>query len=59
MYPKGANSIAVSGLACRKDLVGTGRATSALFGINRLKNELSYLVGPSFLEFSATPGWHF
>ena len=33
------------------------------FGINRLRNMLSYLVGPPFLvfmaHFSATQGWHF
>ena len=33
-----ANSIAVSGLICRKALVGTGRAISVLFGINGLRN---------------------
>ena len=63
--PKDTNSMAVSGLACRKALVGTGRAISVLFGINGLtcRNEPSYLVGPPFLAFtahlSATPGWHF
>ena len=63
--PKDANSMAVSGLACRKALVGTGRAISVLFGINGLtrRNELFYLVGPPFLaftaHFSATSGWHF
>ena len=33
---KGANSMTMSGLACRKALVGTGRAISVLFGINGL-----------------------
>ena len=51
------------GLACRKALVGTGRAISVLFGINGLRNKSSYLVGPPFLaftvHFSAIPGWHF
>jgi len=55
--------MAMSGLACRKALIGTGRAISALFGINGLRNKPSYLVGPPFLAFmacfSATPGWHF
>ena len=55
--------MALPGLACRKVLVGTGRAISALFGINRLRNKPSYLVGPPFLaftaHFSAMPGWHF
>ena len=41
--PKGANSMAMSGLACRKALVGTGRAVSVLFGINGLGNKLSYV----------------
>ena len=63
VHPKGANSMAVSGLTCRKALVGTGRAISVLFGINGLRNKPSYLVGPPFLaftaHFSATPGWHF
>ena len=61
VHPKGANSMAMSGLICRKALVGTGRAISVLFGING--NKPSYLVGPPFLvfmaRFSATPGWHF
>ena len=34
VHPKGANSMAVSGLIFRSDLVGTGRAISVLFGIN-------------------------
>ena len=55
--------MAVSGLACRKALVGTGRAISVLFGIKGLRNKLSYLVGPPFLAFtahiSAKPGWYF
>ena len=63
MYPKGANSMAVSGLVFRSDLVGTGRAISVLFGINGVRNQQSYLVGPPFPEFkahfSATAGWHF
>ena len=53
MHPKGVSSMAVSGLACTKALVGTGRAISVLFGINRLRNKLSYLVGPPFLAFTA------
>ena len=63
VHPKGVKSMTVSGLACRKALVGTGRAISVLFGINRLRNKPSYLVGPPFLaftaHFSATPGWLF
>ena len=53
VHLKGANSMAVFGLACRKALVGTGRAISVLFGINGLRNEPSYLVGPPFLAFMA------
>jgi len=48
VHPKGANSMAVSGLSCRKALVGTGKAISVLFGINGLRNKPSYLVGPPF-----------
>ena len=36
VHPKGANSMAVSGLICRKALIATGRAISILFGINGL-----------------------
>ena len=61
--PKGANSMAASGLVLRSDLVGTGRAISILFVINEVRNQRSHLVGPPFLEFkahfSATAGWHF
>ena len=63
MHLKGTNSMAVSGLVFRSDLVGTGRAISILFGINEVRNQRSYLVGPPFPEFkahfSATAGWHF
>ena len=37
VHPEGANSMAVSGLRDRKVLVGTGRAISAVFGINGLR----------------------
>ena len=37
VHPKGANSMAMSGLRDRKVLVGTGRAISAVFGINGLR----------------------
>jgi len=53
VHPKGANSMVMSGRACRKALVGTGRAISVLFGINRLRNKPSYLVGPPFLALTA------
>ena len=63
VHPKGANSMATSGLVLRSNLVGTGRATSILFGINGVRNKRSHLVGPPFPEFkahfSATAGWHF
>ena len=63
VHLKGANSMAVSGLVFRSDLVGTGRAISILFGINGVRNQQSHLVGPPFPEFkagfSATAGWHF
>ena len=51
--PKGANSMAMSELACRKALVGTGRAISILFGINKLRNKPSDLVGPPLVAFMA------
>ena len=35
VHPKGANSMAASGLVLRRDLVG--RAISVLFGINGVK----------------------
>ena len=63
VHPKGANSMAVSGLILRSDLVGTGRVISFFFGINGVRNKRSHLVGPPFPEFkarfSATAGWHF
>ena len=63
VHPKGANSMAVSGLVFRSDLVWTGRAISILFGINGVRNQRSHLVRPPFPEFkarfSATAGWHF
>jgi len=51
VHPKGAKSMAASGLVLRSDLVGTGRAISIFFGINGVRNKKSHLVGPSFLEF--------
>jgi len=63
VHPSGANRMATSWLVFRSDLVGTGRAISVLFGINRVRNKRSHLVGPPFPEFkarfSATAGWHF
>jgi len=62
VHPKGAYTIATSGLVFRSNLVGTGRAISILFGINGVRNQQSHLVGPLFPEFkarfSATAGWH-
>jgi len=56
-------NMAVSGLIFRKDLVGSGRAISLLFGINGVRRKRSHLVGPPFsvfkAHFSATAGWHF
>ena len=43
MHPKGANSMAMSGLVSRNDLVGTGKA--------RVRNKRCYLVWPSFPAF--------
>ena len=61
VHPKGANSMAASGLVLRSDLVGTGRAISVLFGVNGVRNKRSHLVGPPFpafkARFSATAGW--
>ena len=63
VHPKGANSMAASGLVFRSDLVGTRRTISILFGIDGVRNKRSHLVGPPFPEFkahfSATAGWHF
>jgi len=60
VHPKGANSMATSGLIFRSNLFGTGRAISILFGV---RNEPSHLVGHPFQKFkdhsSATAGWHF
>jgi len=44
VHPKGANSMAVSELIFRSDLVGTGRAISILFGINGVRNQRPHLV---------------
>ena len=63
MHPKGANSMATSGLQCRKTLVNTERAISVVFGIIGLRNKPSCLVGspfPAFMaRFTATAGSHF
>ena len=62
MHPKGANSMAASGLILRSNLVGTGRAISIIFGIKGVRNKRSHCVRPPFPEFkacfSATAGWH-
>jgi len=50
VHPKGANSMAASGLVLRSDFVGTGRAISALVGINGVRNKQSHLVGPPFFR---------
>ena len=63
MHLKDTNSMAMSGLISRNDLVGTGRTISVLFGVNGVRNKQSHLVGPPFPAFkacfSATAGWHF
>ena len=51
MHPKGANSMDISGLVSRNNLVGTGRAISVLFGV---RNGQSHLVGPPFPAFNAS-----
>ena len=53
MHPKDENSMAVSGLGCRNNLVVTGRAISALLGIIIVRNERSHLVGPPFPVYKA------
>jgi len=50
VYPKGAISMAASGLVFRSDVIGTERAISVLFGINGVRNKRSHLVGPPFPE---------
>jgi len=63
VHPKGANSMAMSGLILRSDLVGTRRAISILFDRNGVRNQRSRFVGPPFPKFKAhilaTAGWHF
>jgi len=49
VHPKGTNSMAASGLGCRKAMVGTGWAISLLFCMNWLRIQHSGLVGPPFL----------
>ena len=39
VHPKGANSMAASGLVLRSNLVGTGRAISVFFGTNGVRNQ--------------------
>jgi len=53
VHLKGANSIAMSGLTFRNNLVGTGRAISVLSGINGVRNKQSHLGGPPFPAFKA------
>ena len=44
MHPKGENSMAVSGLDCRKTLIGTRRIISLLFSINGLRNKPNLML---------------
>ena len=39
VHLEGTNSMAVSGLVLRSDLVGTGRAISVLFSLNGVRNK--------------------
>jgi len=48
VQPKGANSMAASGLSCRKHLFGTGWAISLLRCMNGLRKQSSGHVGPPF-----------
>ena len=52
VHPKGANSMAASGLNFRNTLVGTGWAISLDICTNGLRKQLSHLVGPPFEGFS-------
>jgi len=60
VHPKGANSMAMSGLMSWLALRGP---FLFFFGINGVRKKQSYLVGPPFPVFkarlSATAGWHF
>ena len=53
MHPKGANSMATSGLVFRSDLVVLGGPYLSLFGINGVRNQRSHLVRPPFPVFKA------
>ena len=52
VHPKGVNSMAASGLGCRKALVGTGWAISLLC-MNGLRKQTSGLVGASISDTQA------
>ena len=45
---KGAKSMAMFGLSCRKALVGSRMAIIVLFGIMKLRNKPCHLVGLHF-----------
>jgi len=55
--PKGANSMVVPELGCRKALVGTGKAISLLCA-NGLRKQSSSLAGPPFLAMRFFLGLH-
>jgi len=61
--PKGANSMAASGLSCTNNMVGTGRAISVLFGMKLETSNLILTCRASFpvfkTHFSAIAGWQF
>jgi len=60
VHPKGANILPLSVLSYRNNLVGTWRAISVLFGINRVRNKRFHLVEPPFPVLKARfSGWCF
>jgi len=50
VHPKGANSMVMSGLISRNDLVGIRRAISVLFGINGIQGLFFSYSRLAFLE---------
>ena len=53
---KGANSMAMTGLDCRNDLVGTGRAISGLLGIHGVTK---HAISPCMASISSIQGRFF
>ena len=52
-HRRGEKSMPVSGLSCRKALVGTGRAIFVLLGMKWTWNQAVSPVGPPFPAFKA------